>query len=317
MTATEYAVSVPVATVWTGRDAPRDGDAAATADRPDLVAWTASMDAATRLGLHGRTLTQALLGEPVVPSEERAGWVRVTLPWQPSNRDADGYPGWVRAAHIGSAPRRGDRTVVVTTPTAACRTRDGAIALSYGTILPVGDVADVAPDTDAGTEETTVELPGGRTGRVPTGRVRAAGPDPGGTDAGVAGWAKPMLDSARQFLGLRYLWGGTCGWGLDCSGFVHLVHRVYGRPVPRDALDQLPAARPVPLEAARPGDLYFFAGAGERASHVGFVTGSPGAGPPSMLHAPEGTERIEETALAPSRLETLVGAGGFAPEVAP
>jgi gamma-D-glutamyl-L-lysine dipeptidyl-peptidase len=299
---TELAVAVPVATVWTTPDAPRDRDAAAVADRPDLAAWTESLDAAGRLDLHGRTLTQALLGEPVVPSEERDGWVRIVLPWQSSDRHPDGYPGWVRSVHVGQSAHRSDRTVAVTTPTALCRTRDATEALSYGTVLPV---------LDEGPYETTVALPGSRTGRLPADRVRAPG-----ADLVAAGWVESLLDSARQFLGLRYLWGGTCGWGLDCSGFVHLVHRVHGRRVPRDALEQLPAARPVPLDAANPGDLYFFARPGELPFHVGYVTRPAAAGERTMLHAPEGTELIEETTLAPDRLKTLVGVGSFAPDVA-
>lgn len=297
---TDETIAVSVATVWTGPDAPRERDAAAIADQPDLAAWTASMDAASRLDLHGRMVTQALLGEPVVPLEEQAGWVRVVLPWQPSGQHPHGYPGWVRATHVGAAAKPAEQTVAITTASADCRTSDGLLTLSYGTCLPV---LDAVADAD----DTTVTLPGGLEGHVPTSRLRAPGPDP------AAGWAESLLDSARQFLGLRYLWGGTCGWGLDCSGFVHLAHRVHGRRVPRDALDQLPAARAVEVDAARPGDLYFFARPGKPPSHVGFVTEPKGAGRPAMLHAPEETELIEEVTLSTGRLETLVGAGSFAP----
>jgi cell wall-associated NlpC family hydrolase len=298
---TDETIAVPVATVWTGPDAPRERDAAAIADQPDLAAWTALMDAASRLDLHGRVVTQALLGEPVVPLEEQAGWIHVVLPWQPSGQHPDGYPGWVRATHVGTAAKPAERTVAIITASADCRTSDDLLTLSYGTCLPVLDA-----DADA----TTVALPGGLEGHVPTSRVRAPGSDP------AVGWAASLLDSARQFLGLRYLWGGTCGWGLDCSGFVHLAHRVHGRRVPRDALDQMPAARPVEVDAAGPGDLYFFARPGRPPYHVGFVTEPRAPGRLAMLHAPEETELIEEVTLSAGRLETLVGAGSFAPEAA-
>jgi gamma-D-glutamyl-L-lysine dipeptidyl-peptidase len=296
---TDCAIAVSVATVWTVPDASRERDALATADRPDVTAWTASMDAASRLELHGRTVTQALLGEPVTPLEERAGWIRVVLPWQPTGQHPDGYPGWVRATHVGAAAKPSERAAVVTTPAADCGMSDGPVALSYGTRLPV---------LEADSERTTVALPDGRDGSLPTSSVRNPEADPAG------GWAASLLASARQFLGLRYLWGGTCGWGLDCSGFVHLAHRVHGRQVPRDSGDQLPAARPVELDAARPGDLYFFARPGEPPYHVGFVTERPTPGQPAMLHAPEHTELIEEITLSADRLETLVAAGRYAPE---
>lgn len=96
----EHRVRAEVATVWTSPDAPRPVDAAAVADVPDVGAWARSMDAATRLGLHGRTETQLLKGEPAEVVEQAGDWVRVVAPWQPSPKDDRGYPGWVRAAHL-------------------------------------------------------------------------------------------------------------------------------------------------------------------------------------------------------------------------
>ncbi len=55
----DLAVAVPVATVWTGPEAPREIDAPAVRDAPDVDAWAQSMDVVARQGLHGRTLTQA------------------------------------------------------------------------------------------------------------------------------------------------------------------------------------------------------------------------------------------------------------------
>jgi cell wall-associated NlpC family hydrolase len=82
--------------------------------------------------------------------------------------------------------------------------------------------------------------------------------------------------------------------------------------LPRDAHDQAASAQvePVPLEAVRPGDLYFFARPGERIYHVGFVTRPvDDDGIRWMLHAPEGGELIEDAPLAPHRVDTLVAAG--------
>jgi cell wall-associated NlpC family hydrolase len=105
-------VAVPVATLWVAPDRPREVDAAAVADEPDVVSWLAALDAHPdddesgdgRLGLHGRVHTQLVSGEPVdvvaaVPAYP--GWLEVVCPWQPSSLDPRGYPGWVRAAHLG------------------------------------------------------------------------------------------------------------------------------------------------------------------------------------------------------------------------
>jgi cell wall-associated NlpC family hydrolase len=102
------AARVDVATMWSAPDAPRPLDAPATADEPDLCAWTSALDVDARRGLHGRTETQLLRGEPVEVLEAGPpGWVRVVAPWQPSPKDARGYPGWVRTAHL-APPGRGD-----------------------------------------------------------------------------------------------------------------------------------------------------------------------------------------------------------------
>ena len=291
-------VRVPVATLWTTPDAPRDLDRSAVADDPDVAGWTGSMDASVRKGLDGRTLTQLLLGEPVQVFEERGDWVHVRALWQPSSRDAAGYPGWLRRAHLGKPVlRTNGPTAWVMARSLRCDVADGSrLELSCGTGLWVESVSERTVD---------VLLPGDRRGTVPRPGVRLSRKE-----------QRPEYDvaarfaTARQFLGLRYLWGGTSAWGLDCSGLVHLTLRAHGRKVPRDAFDQAAAVEPVPLDEVRPGDLYFFARPGERVYHVGFVTRPVGEdGSRWMLHAPESGELIEDAPLAPHRTETLVSAG--------
>ena len=296
-------VSVPVATVWTSPAAPRDVDEAAVRDLPDAHAWADSMDQEARLGLHGRTETQLLMGEPVEVLDERNGWSHVVALGQGSSRDPRGYPGWVRRAHLGDpVAARGLTDATVIGPSTTCTLDGDRVELSFGTVLPVASL---------GERTAELHLPGGRTGEVPLDGLRL------GDEHRPAGpGAEDVLAAARQFLGVRYLWGGTSGWGLDCSGLVHLTLRSVSVAVPRDAHDQAVSVEDVALDDVRPGDLYFFARPGERIYHVGFVTRPVAAdGTRWMLHAPEGGELIEDAPLARHRVEHLVAAGRVAAAV--
>ena len=226
-------VRVPVATLWLAPDRPREVDAAALADVPDIAAWLAALDSHPdegpsgngRTGLHGRVHSQVLAGEPVTllgTDPDHPGWVAVICPWQPSSRDPRGYPGWLRRAHLAAG---------------------GTDGTDDHTLAELGDASPgpaSAPSLDA-----------------PTSRSGADRSD---------------ITLARGHVGLPYLWGGLSPSGLDCSGLVHFVHRRLGRILPRDAHDQQAATTPIDPADARPGDLYFFARDGAPAHHVGIVT---------------------------------------------
>ena len=316
--------SVPVATMWTSPDAPRDIDQPAVRDSPDVAAWTASMDAVVRKGLVGRTLTQLLVGEPVHVLEHAGEWVRVAALWQPSSAHPSGYPGWVRRAHLAPPVVPAATRAVVTVPRARALLDDGRrLELSLGTSLAVAGFEDDR-GSDRADAAVRVLLPGrpsdDTSGDTSSGRAPAVGAVTAEVRAGdvrlLSGDSRPapapeaLLGSAGQFLGLRYLWGGTSAWGLDCSGLVHLTLRAHGVVVPRDACDQADLLPAIDLGAVQPADLYFFARPGEKVYHVGFVSHPVATdGVRRMLHAPEGGELIEDAPLAPHRVETLVSAG--------
>src|SRR3954453_24224302 len=100
MSTTRLRVGVSVATGWTSPEAPRDIDAPALLDTPDISGWLGGLDFEGRLGLHDRTLTQLVEGEPVDVIEERREWVRVAALWQPAIGTDTGYLSWVRRAHL-------------------------------------------------------------------------------------------------------------------------------------------------------------------------------------------------------------------------
>ena len=107
--------------------------------------------------------------------------------------------------------------------------------------------------------------PAGSRATTTTGPTKWTGPlAPGVTDpsttptAGTTGQA--IVDEARKYLGVPYVWGGTDPKrGLDCSGLVQLVYKNHGVDLPRVSYQQAREGRAVPsLAQARPGDLLAF-----------------------------------------------------------
>lgn len=83
-----------------------------------------------------------------------------------------------------------------------------------------------------------------------------------------------MVDYAMNFLGNRYVWGGTSLTnGTDCSGFTMSIYRNYGYSIPRTSSAQASASTSVSSGAARPGDLFFY-GSGSSVSHVAMYIGN-------------------------------------------
>ena len=67
-----------------------------------------------------------------------------------------------------------------------------------------------------------------------------------------------LVATAKEFMGLHYLWGGLSAWGYDCSGLTWAVYRVHGITIPRDADAQFASGTPVSLAKMQPGDLLFY-----------------------------------------------------------
>lgn len=91
--------------------------------------------------------------------------------------------------------------------------------------------------------------------------------------AGVSDVRVALCEFAKQYVGNRYVWGGTSlTKGADCSGFVLSVFKNYGISLSHSSRAQANSGSPVSLSELKPGDLVFY-GNGSRINHVAIYIG--------------------------------------------
>lgn len=85
-----------------------------------------------------------------------------------------------------------------------------------------------------------------------------------------------IADYALQFVGYRYVYGGSSPSGFDCSGFTSYVYKQFGYKLNRSASDQLDNGTPVSMSELQPGDIVIFkkGNSSKRATHVGLYIGN-------------------------------------------
>ncbi len=279
-------VRVSVATLWVRPGETRAVDAPAVAYPADPRAWVRGMSVTQKRGLVGRLETQALYGAKVSLLGTSGGWSHIAAAGQPTPRNRWGYPGWVPTRQLTAVkPQAAESVALVRWPTMwLYETQEltgRVLEVSCGTRLPVVSSSDQAVEV--------LLLDGAHA------YVRRAGVLL--HDTGTA-WPRPtgaqLVKQARAFAGLGYLWAGTSGFGVDCSGFTELVYRACGVTIPRDASDQAKVGTRVATRGAlRAGDLVFFRNAAGAIHHVGL---SVGAG--KMMHAPSTGSSVSTVSLS-------------------
>jgi len=232
--------------------------------------------------------TQALLGTPLRTWKQEGSFYLVQTP--------DDYFGWLDAG--GFVPMDSlEFSGWMQSERAVC-TQDYVFAYEQAS-----DISQKMTDLMAGNilqtlenqgDFTKVKLPDGRTGFVKSQYLAPLGhwldtrrPD-----------AANILATAREMMGRPYLWGGTSGKGMDCSGFTKMAFFLNGLQLPRDASQQVHTGTAIEsdstLKNLQPGDLLFFgkpasADQKERISHVAIYLGDG-----KIIHA---SDRVEIESL--------------------
>ncbi|MCX7883859.1 MAG: C40 family peptidase [Caloramator sp.] len=102
-----------------------------------------------------------------------------------------------------------------------------------------------------------------------------------------------LINYAKKYLNVRYVYGSSSSNAFDCSGFTMYVYKVVGINLPHSASEQSKIGLAVSKENLRKGDLVFFETGSSGISHVGIYIGNN-----MFIHASSGAGRVVTTSLS-------------------
>ncbi len=82
-----------------------------------------------------------------------------------------------------------------------------------------------------------------------------------------------LIEYAKQYLGVKYAYGGASPSGFDCSGFTTYVFKNFGYSLNRSSSAQTSNGTEISKSELLPGDLVFFTRGGSSVGHVGIYIG--------------------------------------------
>jgi hypothetical protein len=277
------AINVPLAIFWSDPEAQYQQISLAAAADP--MPWSQSLDVQQRLWLVEKVNTMAIYGERVAILDGKRNWLQVAALDQRTKDNKWGQSGWVPAEQVSYSDTYFQESsylplAVISVPRAtlfrdtACWTHP-VHELSFQVRLPILSEREYI---------YLVRLPDGGTGYISRVETKKA--------AELFFSRECIVAEARQFKGLRYLWGGTSCYGFDCSGFTFRLYQSQGVSLYRNSKQQSQEGIPIEEQNLLPGDLVFFASEGGKGNihHVGMCVGDG-----IMIHAPQSSSFIQES----------------------
>lgn len=240
--------------------------------------------------LHLPLSSELCYGAEVEILDEREKWALT--------RQKDGYLGWVFRSYLAQGPAA-RATHFVMAPSYELRARPD-VRSEILTRLVSGISVEVE-----NIQGEWAKIIANRTGWIPSSLLRPVSELP----KSMAEKRNTLIEDAARMIGVPYVWGGTSGNGIDCSGLARLLHKWIGLDLPRDADMQYQAAPSIkpPFEV---GDLLFFHEPGKKrkVTHMGISLGGW-----RMIHSSQGNngvyiDNVEERA---SLKAMFVSAGSF------
>ena len=92
-----------------------------------------------------------------------------------------------------------------------------------------------------------------------------------------------IVNTAKKFLGVKYVFGGTSPSGFDCSGLVYYVYKMHGINISRTTKTQINDGIEISRNDLQPGDLVF-----PSQDHVAIYIGNN-----QIIHAPHQGKVVE------------------------
>ena len=115
-----------------------------------------------------------------------------------------------------------------------------------------------------------------------------------------------IVNYALQFLGNRYVWGGTSlTKGADCSGFTLSVYSRFGIRLPHYSGSQARMGKAIKSSEMKPGDLIFYANSRGKINHVSMYIGNG-----QIVHAASRRSGIKISTWnyrTPVRIRNMIG----------
>lgn len=103
-----------------------------------------------------------------------------------------------------------------------------------------------------------------------------------------------VVEYAKQFLGVPYVYGGTSPEGFDCSGFTYYVYKHFDVTLNRTSSTQSLNGTSVNKKDLQPGDLVFFCQNGSSSiGHVGIYVGND-----QFIHSPQTGDVVKISSMA-------------------
>lgn len=248
-------------------------------------------------------VSQGLLGQPVSILKKEGDWFYVQL--------VDGYLGWMESLSI-KAYSEADLEIWNKSERVFVLNKNLDVYNEQGQIITELVAANIISLMDAPiNKQQKIQLPDGQIGFTYDLQFLRA-----------SEWkdmlpnSESIIEIAKTYMGIPYVWGGTSTKGFDCSGFTKNIFLLNGIQLPRDASQQVHCGETIDtssdFENLKHGDLLFFGKKAnnnkkERITHVAIYLDDA-----SFIHA-SGEVKIQSLdpsseIFAPDRLETFIRA---------